>query len=104
MELSLDVKHRANVVDFVLKCREEYDRLLDEAPDIPSISIEAFLIQFADRENKPDVCNGLSIVVNDETNSIVSSKRVVNRWLNAFGQIKDRRRSMGLERSSIDVV
>lgn len=104
MELSLDVKHRANVVDFVLKCREEYDRLLDEAPDIPSISIEAFLIQFADRENKPDVCNGLSIVVNDETNSIVSSKRVVNRWLNAFGQIKDRRRSMGLERPPIDVV
>tara|TARA_Y100000389_G_scaffold105958_1_gene102835 strand:+ start:3108 stop:3818 length:711 start_codon:yes stop_codon:yes gene_type:complete len=104
MELSLDVKHRANVVDFVLKCREEYDRLLDEAPDIPSISIEAFLIQFADREHKPDVCNGLSIVVNDETNSIVSSKRIVNRWLNAFGQIKDRRRSVGLERQSIDVV
>tara|TARA_B100001564_G_scaffold360024_2_gene384875 strand:- start:6147 stop:6857 length:711 start_codon:yes stop_codon:yes gene_type:complete len=104
MELSLDVKHRANVVDFVLKCREEYDRLLDEAPDIPSISIEAFLIQFADRENKPDVCNGLSIVVNDEANSVVSSKRVVNRWLNAFGQIKDRRRSIGIERQSIDVV
>lgn len=103
MELSLDVKHRANVVDFVLKCREEYDRLLDEAPDIPSISIEAFLIQFADRENKPDVCNGLSIVVNDEANSVVSSKRVVNRWLNAFGQIKDRR-SIGIERQSIDVV
>jgi hypothetical protein len=108
MELSLDVKHRANVVDFVLKCREEYDRLLDEAPDIPSISIEAFQFQFPDRENKPDVCNGLSIVVNDDTNSVISSKRSVTRWLNAFGHIKDRRKSIGTEpgnkRESMDIV
>lgn len=98
MELSLDVKHRANMVDFIMKCREDYDRLLDEAPDIPSISIQAFLIQFPDKENKPDVCNGLSIVVSDETNSVIASKRAVSRWLNAFSNVKDKRKSISNER------
>ena len=98
MELSLDVKHRANMVDFIMKCREDYDRLLDEAPDIPSISIQAFMIQFPDKENKPDVCNGLSIVVSDETNSVIASKRAVSRWLNAFSNMKDKRKSISNER------
>ena len=95
MELSLDIKHRAPVVEFVMKCREEYDRLLDEAPDIPSISIEAFQYQFPDKPNKPDVCNGLSIVVNDDTNSVIASKRAVSRWLGAFSSIStaNRRKS-----------
>lgn len=98
MELSLDVRHRANMVDFIMKCREDYDRLLDEAPDIPSISIQAFMIQFPDKENKPDVCNGLSIVVSDETNSVIASKRAVSRWLNAFSNVKDKRKSISNER------
>jgi len=95
MEVSLDVKHRENVVEFIMKSREEYDKLLSEAPDIPSFSIKAFLEQFPDKENKPDVCNGLSIVVNDETAS-VSSSRAVSRWISAFKNI--RRRSEELHR------
>ena len=93
MELSLDVQHRVPVVEFMMKCREEYDRLLDEAPDIPSVSIQAFQLQFPDKPNKPDVCNGLSIVVNDETNSVIASKRAVNRWLGAFSNISQKRKS-----------
>jgi len=84
MELSLDIKHRGNVVDFIMKSREEYDKLLDDAPDIPAISIQAFLLQFPEKENKPDVCNGLSIVVSDDAASVSSSRRVVNRWLKGF--------------------
>lgn len=84
MELSLDIKDRTCVVDFVKKCREEYDRLLDDAPDIPAISIQAFNIEFPDRENKPDVCNGLSIIMSDDTASQIASKRVVTRWLGAI--------------------
>jgi len=95
MEISLDTKHRENVVEFIMKSREEYDKLLSDAPDIPSFSIKAFLEQFPDKENKPDVCNGLSIVVNDETAS-VSSSRAVTRWLGAFKNI--RRRSEELHR------
>src|SRR5210317_971263 len=89
MEISLDTKHRENVVEFIMKSREEYDKLLSDAPDIPSFSIKAFLEQFPDKENKPDVCNGLSIVVNDDTASI-SSSRAVTRWLGAFKNIRRR--------------
>jgi hypothetical protein len=63
MELSLDKKHRVDVLEFVSKARDEYDRLLEEAPDIPGISIHAFNDKFPEKENKPDVCNGLSIII-----------------------------------------
>jgi len=33
MELSLDVQHREDVLEFVQKARQEYDRLLDDAPE-----------------------------------------------------------------------
>ena len=99
MEISLDVRHRSNVVDFLMKSREEYDKLLSDAPDIPAISIEAFLSQFPDKENKPDVCNGLSVLVHDDTVSVTSSKHAVSRWLSAFSTVNTRRRSRELERA-----
>lgn len=62
MELSLEPKDRTQVLEFVTKCRMEYDRLLAESPDVPAQTISAFNKQFPDREDKPDVCNGLSII------------------------------------------
>ena len=62
MELSMDPRDRESVVEFVTKCRMEYDRLLSESPDIPAGSIAAFNKLFPDRDEKPDVCNGLSII------------------------------------------
>ena len=98
MELSLDTKHRVSVVEFVMKCREEYDRLLDDSPDIPAETIQAFLKQFPDKENKPDVCNGLSILVADDTGSATHSIGAVNRWLGAFTKISRRSRDGDLTR------
>jgi len=98
MELSLDVKHRGDVVEFIMKSREDYDKLLDDSPDIPAISIQAFLVQFPDKENKPDVCNGLSIVVSDDAASLSGSKLAVSRWLGAFQSVtSNRRRSRDTE-------
>jgi len=94
MELSLDAVDRTCVVEFVKKCREEYDRLLDEAPDIPAISIQAFNIEFPERANKPDVCNGLSIIVSDDTHSEIGSRRAISRWLGAFKSVTRRSRDM----------
>ena len=91
MELSLDVADRTEVVDFVKKCREEYDRLLDEAPDIPAISIQAFNLEFPDKVNKPDVCNGLSIIICDETTSQLASRRAVTRWLGTLKGVVTRK-------------
>jgi len=97
MEMSLDIKHRGNVVDFIMKSREEYDKLLDDAPDIPAISIQAFLLQFPKKENKPDVCNGLSIVVSDDAASVSSSRRAVNRWLRGFKGVTTQRKSRDID-------
>lgn len=63
MELSLDAEHRSmDALEFVNKQRQEYDRLLDEAPDIPHATIHEFNKTFPDKENKPDVCNGLNVI------------------------------------------
>ena len=103
MELSLEARDRSCVIDFVKKCREEYDRLLDDAPDIPAISIEAFNLEFPDRENKPDVCNGLSIIVSDETASELASKKAVTRWLNAIAGVRRKSRDIRREQSVDDL-
>jgi len=82
MELSLETKYREDVLDFVNKVRLEYDRLLDDAPDIPSHTIEAFNDMFPDKENKPDVCNGLSIISQDMTKSDeIRTSNVVKKWI-----------------------
>jgi len=101
MELSLDEKDRSCVVDFVKKCREEYDRLLDDAPDIPSISIQAFNLEFPEKENKPDVCNGLSIIGSDDTASELARNRAVSRWIAAISGVK--RKSRDANRSTNDI-
>jgi len=62
MELSLERKDRVPALEFVTKCRMEYDRLLSEAPDIPNCSITEFNKNFKSKRNKPDVCNGLSVI------------------------------------------
>ena len=82
MELSLETKYREDVLEFVNKVRLEYDRLLDDAPDIPSHTIEAFNDMFPDKENKPDVCNGLSIISQDMTKSDeIRTSNVVKKWI-----------------------
>ena len=80
MELSLDVGHRENAIEFVTKQRQEYDRLLDEAPDIPSLSIYAFNKAFPDKTNKPDVCNGLN-VIQPSSDTETKMSDVISKWL-----------------------
>ena len=83
MELSLETEHRGEVNEFVTKCRQEYDRLLDDSPDIPSNSIDAFNTTFPDKENKPDVCNGLNVIGTNLGGSTDSEcgKRKIVKWL-----------------------
>jgi hypothetical protein len=65
MELSIEPKDRSPAIEFVTKCRIEYDRLLSEGPDIPSQSIHSFNTHFPNKEEKPDVCNGLSVILHE---------------------------------------
>ena len=89
MELSLDTKDRADAVDFVKRVREEYDRMLSEAPDIPAPAIAAFQAAFPNRPNRPDVCNGLSIIDNNAENS--ASRPNKTKWFEAIRLIRSRR-------------
>ena len=55
------------------------------------------MVQFPDKENKPDVCNGLSIVVSDDAASVTASRRAVSRRLGAFQNITARRKSRDVD-------
>ena len=102
--MSLDVQHREDVLEFVQKARVDYDRLLDDAPDIPAISIKAFNLEFPDRENKPDVCNGLSIIMSDDAASTISTSNPVSKWVKSVRNMKFRRKSDDLPRhNSVEV-
>lgn len=81
MELSLEEEHRYDATKFVKKCREEFDRLMTESPDIPSQSVAEFNIAFPNRENPPDVCNGLNMMTesNFENKNISLWKKAYNR-------------------------
>jgi hypothetical protein len=81
MELSLDPEHRTDAIEYVEKQRIEYDRLLDEAPDIPYNTIREFNKAFPDKENKPDVCNGLSVIDSSVYASDTRIRDAVSRWL-----------------------
>ena len=83
MELSLETEHRGDVNEFVTKCRQEYDRLLDDSPDIPPNSIDAFNTAFPNKENKPDVCNGLNVIGTNLSGGTDSecNKRKIVKWL-----------------------
>ena len=100
MEISLDVSHRVNIMILIKKCRQEYDRFLDEAPDIPSISIKAFNEAFPSKENKPDVCNGLSVIGCDDTRTKTSTNNIVSRWLGSLASIR-RKSTDGAPRSVV---
>ena len=100
MEISLDVSHRVNIMILIKKCRQEYDRFLDEAPDIPSISIKAFNEAFPSKENKPDVCNGLSVIGCDDTRTKSSTNNIVSRWLGSLSSSR-RKSTDGAPRSVV---
>lgn len=97
MELSLDPEHRQDVIEFVNACRQEYDRLLDDAPDIPANAIIQFNIEFPTKDNKPDVCNGLSILGTDDTDK---HERAISNWISALFLLRRKKSQDTLSRET----
>lgn len=89
MELSLEKTNRVNAIKFVAKCRQEYDRLLSEAPDIPYNCILAFNKDFPDKEVKPDVCNGLNFMTSSNATRNSIDEKVNDRVNNWFLRTKN---------------
>jgi hypothetical protein len=86
MELSLEPEHREkkSYHELVRIFREQYDKLLDDSPDVPCVSILAFQDKFKnDTRAKPEVTNGLSPVIKDESSTILT---VLNKWKGALSR------------------
>ena len=59
LELALQPGDRKDCLEFCKQCREEYDKLVNDAPDIPSHIITAFKGTFDDANHVPEIANGL---------------------------------------------
>ena len=53
MELSIDRGNRPPMLEYVKKMRDNYDKLLDDAPQIPAVSIAAFNERFKEEKGMP---------------------------------------------------
>lgn len=63
-ELSLEYKHRANVLDYITLKRMELDKLYEQSPTIPQVIIDEFNKKFRlARYHKPDVALNLQTIV-----------------------------------------
>jgi len=60
LELSLNPRDRTECLELCKMCRNEYDRLMNVAPNIPYKIILRFKNAFPTAKNKPDIANGLS--------------------------------------------
>lgn len=79
MELSIDRGNRPPMLEYVKKMRDNYDKLLDDAPQIPAVSIAAFNERFKEEKGmaRPDICNGLSIITDDVRDR---DRRIERNW------------------------
>lgn len=104
MQLSLEDKYREPVLEYVQKMRTEFDRLLDEGPDIPRQSIVAFKENFPDKTtNIPDVCNGLSIMQYAAEEEF-ANRTVTQQFTRLFQHVRKKRSQDFLRRAASDDV
>jgi hypothetical protein len=61
IELKYKRENRKDADSFIKVCRSEYDRLVEQSPDIPTDIIQAFKKKFAKHEQliKPDICDNI---------------------------------------------
>lgn len=59
MELALKPSDRRNCLEFCLLCRDEYDKLVTDSPEVPNEVIKLFKSTFPNAKHVPEVANGL---------------------------------------------
>lgn len=63
-ELSMDPEHRNNPGDFITMKRLEFDKMLEQSPNIPSTIAKLFNTKFHNIVfHKPDIVNGLQTIL-----------------------------------------
>jgi len=62
-ELSMDPLHRSDPIDFITMKRLEFDKMLEQSPNIPQTIADQFNIKFKHISfHKPDIVNGLQTI------------------------------------------
>lgn len=72
VELMQSPAARTSARELGKNCRAEYDRMMQIAPHIPNVSINAFKKKFPNAINRPEVANGLTeIAVYDRSEEMI---------------------------------
>ena len=59
-ELRLSRADRTDAMDFLKKCKNEYDRIYKKSPPVPKKIIDVYKRLYPNRVNNPEQCNGMS--------------------------------------------
>src|SRR6056300_468298 len=94
LELSLELEDRMNAVEYCHKIREEYDKIIDHAPEVPTDIINEYksMMDKEDPENtlaRPEMANGkFKIYSSSEKVDNQSIEEHTNRWSNILKQTR----------------
>src|SRR5210317_344703 len=92
LELSLEPEDRMNAVEYCHKIREDYDKIIDHAPEVPTDIINEYksMMDKEDPENtlaRPEMANGkFKIYSSSEKVDNQSIEEHTNRWSNILKQ------------------
>jgi hypothetical protein len=83
VELSLPVSQRtSDGFDFIVTCRNELDRLIEQSPNVPAVIVREFASRFADSAFfKPDILDitPVTIYKNDEEAEAAERARIIEK-------------------------
>jgi len=100
LELSLEPEDRMNAVEYCHKVREDYDKIIDHAPEVPSDIIKEYkkMMDEEDPNNKlarPEMANGkFKIYSSSERANDESVQEHTTRWTNLLNKATNRWRSL----------
>ena len=100
LELSLEPEDRMNAVEYCHKVREDYDKIIDHAPEVPNDIIKEYkkMMDEEDPENKlarPEMANGkFKIYSSSERVDNASIEEHTTRWTNLLNKATSRWRSL----------
>ena len=94
LELSLEPEDRMNAVEYCHKIREDYDKIIDHAPEVPSDILNEYksMMDKEDPENtlaRPEMANGkFKIYSSSEKENDASVLEHTTRWTNILNKAR----------------
>ena len=94
LELSLEPEDRMNAVEYCHKIREDYDKIIDHAPEVPTDIINEYksMMDKEDPENalaRPEMANGkFKIYSSSEKENDASVLEHTTRWTNILNKAR----------------